>query len=118
MPPRKVNRKIPDPIDQNEVDERPTYTFSPTPTVPELDGFKVGTHYWFSYRDNENCYGKLATIFPGTETIPPSVSIYEEMVWQHYVNVPITSLRTCQVGTRIKRRRVLGSKPKKKPIRR
>lgn len=81
-------------------------------TVDELNGYKVGTQYWFQYRDNDNCFGRLTTIFPGNDRIPPSVTIFEEMTYQHYVCVPLSVLRNEQIGTKVKRRIVRHKDPK------
>ena len=127
MPPIKKSPSTPrkkknsDQIDPIEIDlPKSTYVHVPVVTTTEMNGFKVGEHYWFTYRDNENCYGKLAAIFPGNEKIEPSVSIYEEMVNQRFVSVLLSVLRTAQTDGKVKRRsqRASTSKPKKKPIRR
>jgi hypothetical protein len=126
MPPSKNSPKSPskkldlDQLDPIVIDRDPVTPYVPVVTVPEMNGFKVGEHYWFTYRGNENCYGKLTAIFPGNEKIEPSVSIYEEMVSQRYVSVVLSVLRTAQTDGKVKRRSLRPSAPKnkKKPIRR
>lgn len=105
---KKLGFKQPD----NQVNDQPVAPIEIPKVVDELDGFKVGNKYWFSYRDNENCFGRLTTIFPGNEKNPPSASVFEEMLYQHYVCVPLNILRNDQIGTKIKRRAVRHKDPK------
>lgn len=119
MPPRKIkvesNSIGSDPIDQQGIQFTP---HTPPPTLNELNGFQIGGHYWFTYRNSENCYGKLGMIHPAGETYEASASIYDELLYQRFVSVPISALRTHQVGDKIKRKSIRPPKPKKKPIRR
>ena len=75
----------------------------PPPTLA-IGDIKVGDSFWFIYRDNPNCYGRVNSLHPATEKCEACATLFEGIMLQMFVTVPLTSLRQESTG-RVKKRR-------------
>lgn len=96
---RKIKRNSTTNSNSDQVKEEPIIQ------TLEFNGIKVGESYWFEYRGNKNCFGKVACIHPPTPTSEAAVSIYDETIFDKYVCALLSSLRPEPIGNVKKKRK-------------